>query len=210
MVWECVYHCPLYCSTHWVKVLVIARATLMVKCWSVLDKQFSAPCSAQQQQQQQGREQSEKRIWLLLLKKKRKKGPLILVWVSLGLPLGLEQISFSAEHGSFSRGALCPHPHFDMCHNWFQTWSGDTTGLLAWQMALRLRPGAWLPHYPHQALITWHLRMPRTWKQYSSLPDQIIYMAVFFDRLHFSTDVLIWQPGQRDHADGIGWWIEIK
>lgn len=32
----------------------------------------------------------------------------------------------------------------------------------------------------------------------------------FFNRLHFSTNALIWQPGQWDHVGGIGWWIKIE
>lgn len=50
-----------------------------------------------------------------------KKGPLILVLVSLGLPLGLEQIWFSAERGSFSKGGTVASPSTWMCHNWFQS-----------------------------------------------------------------------------------------
>ncbi len=98
MEWECVYRRPLYCSTPWMKVLVITGVPLMVKCWRILARQFSAPCPAQQQHQQ-GETQSEERIW----PPQKKNGPLILALVSLGLPLGLEQIWFSAEHGSFCR-----------------------------------------------------------------------------------------------------------
>lgn len=65
--------------------------------------QFSAPCPAQQQHQQ-GETQSED------LAPAEKNGPLILVLVSLGLPLGLEQIWFSAERGSFNRERDCGPP----------------------------------------------------------------------------------------------------
>lgn len=116
MEWECVYHRPLYCSTPWMKVLVITGVPLMVKCWRILARQFSAPCPAQQQHQQ-GETQSEERIW----PPQKKNGPLILALVSLGLPLGLEQIWFSAERGSFCREGTVVPPSTWMCHNWFQS-----------------------------------------------------------------------------------------
>lgn len=56
-------------------------------------------------------------------KNKKTKKTLILVLVSLGLPLGLEQFCFSAECSSLSREPLCPLPSplTWMCHSWFQS-----------------------------------------------------------------------------------------
>lgn len=140
-------------------MVVIKKVPLMVKCWSVLARQFSAPCPAQQQQQQHGKHRVRRGYGPC----RRKNGPLILVLVSLGLPLGLEQIWFSAEHGSLSRERLWFPPRRGCVITGFSLdqetpLAGWLTGWLIWGQLFGYLT-------LHSRLSTMqHLSMPQTWK----------------------------------------------
>lgn len=84
---KCVHPWSLYCSTPWIKVLVIPKFPLIVKWWGFLQGTFllyllysAANVAAEYSR---GKHREKKRTWPLL----KKIDPLIWFLVSLGLPM---------------------------------------------------------------------------------------------------------------------------
>lgn len=152
MEWDCVYQFIFFCSLC-ESISAHKSPPLMVKCWSVLARQSSVPCPAQQQHQQ-GETQSEERIWPL----QKKNWPFDFVFC---LPWAASAFGRDLVHCCTVAWAKrgCGSLLTRMCHNWFKSRSGDTTGwlggcLLGWLIGGQLFGYLSL----HAVLHVWNLK----------------------------------------------------